>query len=117
MEIKGQVIAVLPAQSGTSKAGKDWFKQEFVIETQETYPKKICIQATKESLCKVVSNLRIGDSLTAHINIESREYNGRWYTQINAWKIDLNQSAPSQEERQPAPLEPYKDDKSDDLPF
>ncbi len=43
LDITGKILQIMPPTSGTSKAGKDWVKQEFVIETQETYPKKVCI--------------------------------------------------------------------------
>lgn len=113
MEIKGKLITKLAETSGTSKAGKDWVKQDFVIETQETYPKKVCISVMGEKV-NTLKNIKVGEVITAHINIESREYNGKYYTTISAWKLDLNQAT----ERQPAPLEPYKDDKNgDDLPF
>ena len=113
MEIKGKLITKLAETSGTSKAGKDWVKQDFVIETQETYPKKVCISVMGEKV-NTLRNINVGEVITAHINIESREYNGKYYTTISAWKLDLS----GQTERQPAPLEPYKDDKNGgDLPF
>lgn len=113
MEIKGKLITKLAETSGTSKAGKDWVKQDFVLETQETYPKKICISVMGEKV-NTLRNINVGEVITAHINIESREYNGKYYTTISAWKLDLNQAS----ERQPAPLEPYKEDLDNSgLPF
>lgn len=84
MELKGKVIAVLPLQSGVSRTGNEWKKQEFVVETQEQYPKKVCLSLfNKIEMCPVV-----GEDVVVHINIESHEHNGRWFTQVNAWKID-----------------------------
>jgi hypothetical protein len=89
LEIKGRLTAKLAEQRGTSKAGKDWVKQDFVIETNDKFPKSVCIGVMGEDKIKLLSNVAIGEDLTCSINIESREYNGRWYTSISAWKIDL----------------------------
>ena len=91
MEIKGKLTAKLPEQRGTSKAGKDWVKQDFVIETNDKFPKSVCIGVMGEDKIKLLSNVAIGEDLTCSINIESREYNGKYYTSVNAWKIELNE--------------------------
>ena len=83
MEITGKIISVLPMQSGVSTNG-EWKKQEFIIETSDQYPKKICITAMKTMAEKVFN---IGETVTCHINIESREFNGKWYTTVNLWKL------------------------------
>ena len=44
MEITGRIIAVLPVQGGISKNGNEWKKQEYVLETHDQYPKKVCFQ-------------------------------------------------------------------------
>lgn len=84
MEVKGKVIAVLPEQTGTSRAGKTWRKRDFVIETEEQYPKKICIGLFGD---KVEKCPNVGANVAVGIDIESREYNGKWFTQINAWTV------------------------------
>ena len=86
MEIKGKVVSVLPQQSGTSQAGNQWKKQEFVIETQEQFPKKICMTLFGDRVDQYP--VAVNDEIVASIDIESREYNGRWYTNVNAWKIE-----------------------------
>ncbi|QKG79443.1 DUF3127 domain-containing protein [Tenuifilum thalassicum] len=85
MEIKGKLIKALDQQSGQGKNGT-WVKQEFIIETQEQYPRKVCISLWGDKV-KELESIQVGDLLTASINIESREYNGRWYTDIRAWRI------------------------------
>ena len=102
MEIKGKVVAVLPTQSGTSSNGA-WTKQEIVIETAGTYPKKVCFAIPKEKIGK----LKVGANVTAEIDVVSREYNNKWYTNVNAWKISVNSEGVST----PA------DSGTDDLPF
>ncbi|MCC8153488.1 MAG: DUF3127 domain-containing protein [Tannerellaceae bacterium] len=89
MEITGKIIAVLPAQGGTSKTGNEWKKQEFVIETHEQYPKKVCFQIFGADKIDQAA-IQPGEELTVFFDIESREYQGRWYTNINAWKVERN---------------------------
>ncbi|MCC5925178.1 MAG: DUF3127 domain-containing protein [Bacteroidetes bacterium] len=85
MEIKGKVITVLPEQNGESKNGT-WRKQEFVIETFDQYPKKVCMEIWGDKIDDMMP--KEGQEVTASINIESREWNGRWFTNVKAWKIE-----------------------------
>jgi hypothetical protein len=90
MEIKGQVVVILPLESGITKAGKDWQKLTIVIEFSEgNYQKKLALSATKSELIQTLQNLKQGDSITASINLESREYNGKWFNSVNVWKVVL----------------------------
>lgn len=86
MEVKGKIIAVLPEISGTSKAGNPWKKREYVLETLETYPKKVHFDFFGERADQFP--LSVGDVITLSFDIESREYNGRWYTSIRGWKAE-----------------------------
>lgn len=87
MEVTGKVIAVLPEQGGVSKTGNEWKKQEYVIETQEQYPKKVCFQLFGADRIAQAA-IQPGETITVHFDIESREYQGRWYTNINGWKVE-----------------------------
>jgi hypothetical protein len=87
MELQGKIIKVLPMQSGTGKTGSEWRKQEFVIETPGTYPKKVALTVWNERTMDLQS-LALGQEIKAYIDIESREYNERWYTDIKAWKLE-----------------------------
>lgn len=86
MEIKGKIIAALPEMSGVSKSGNNWKKREYVLETQETYPKKVHFDFFGERADQYP--LSVGDEITLSFDIESREYNGRWYTSIRGWKAE-----------------------------
>ncbi|MCK9480291.1 MAG: DUF3127 domain-containing protein [Bacteroidia bacterium] len=86
MELTGKIIKILPMQTGTGKNG-EWRKQEFVIEIPGTYPKKVALSAWNEK-AQDVQSIGLGQEIKAQIDIESREYNERWYTDIRAWKID-----------------------------
>lgn len=101
LTIKGRVVANLGVQKGTSKAGKEWSKATVVIETEGQYPKKIALDNMKNA--DNFAALAIGTVGTFHIEIDSREFNGRWFTSVNCWKWETEQAQPA-----PAPAnDPY----------
>lgn len=86
MEIHGKIIVALPEQSGTSKSGNAWKKREYVLETMETYPKKVFFNFFGDRADQYP--LSVGEEVTISFDINSREFNGRWYTDISAWKAE-----------------------------
>lgn len=88
MEIQGKIIQILPLQSGVGKtSGKEWKKQDYILETLDgQYPRKICFNLWGDNIDKIA--LQLGEEITAQIDLESREFNGRWYTDVRAWRID-----------------------------
>lgn len=122
MEIIGKAIAALPVKSGVSqRTGEKWQSREYVIETQEQYPKKICFEVFGTEKLQEF-NIRNNDLIKVHFDITAREYNGKWYNSIRAWKVEhvnpdggtANQvSAPA-----PAPAAaPAAQESEEDLPF
>ena len=104
MEISGKIIQVLPLQEGTStRTGNPWKLQAYILETQEQYPKKVHFEVFGEDRIKA-NPCNIDDLVTVSFDIESREYNGRWYTGLRAWKIQQGIVAP--EGAQPAASQP-----------
>nr|DAT23084.1 MAG TPA: Single-strand binding protein strand beta-sheet extended loops.85A [Caudoviricetes sp.] len=89
LELTGTIVQVLPYEGGTSKAGKEWRKGVFIIETQEQYPRKVAISIFNDNIDKYPT--QVGTVVTAHIEIESREWNGKWYTEVKAWQITYPQ--------------------------
>ncbi len=94
MEVSGKIIAVLPAQEGVSKTGNPWKVQSYVLETQEQYPKKVCFEIFGEDRIKN-NPCKIDDIVTVSFDIESREFNGRWYTSIRAWRVAQGITTPA----------------------
>ena len=92
MEIKGKIIQALPQQSGVSKSGNAWKKQEYVLETLDSYPKQVKFDLFGDRVDQYP--MAVGDTVTISYDIESREYNGRWYTDIHAFKVDVIEPAP-----------------------
>lgn len=85
MQLSAKLIELLPLQTGNGKNGT-WKKQDIIVETDGQYPKKVCISIWGDKA--VESVLQIGNQLRIDFDIESREYNGRWYTDVKAWKIE-----------------------------
>jgi hypothetical protein len=116
MEITGVVINILPLQTGQGKNGV-WKKQEFIVETPGQYPKKVCMSLWGEKVDEI--KIAVNDTITASVNIESREYNGRWYTDVRAWKVIKQNNVSASSADAPLPQEPFIADAgaTDDLPF
>ena len=112
MQITAKIVSVLPVQTGTSKSGKDWKSQIIVLETEDKYPKKIAVSLWNDNIQKfpVTAYTRV----TVELEAESREYNGRWYTELKAYKISSTDSV-SNAILAPAPAQQAKSE--DDLPF
>lgn len=88
MEIKGNVYQISEVQKGTSKAGKEWTRQNLVIDTGYEYNPHLSISFLGEK-CSLLNNLKINDEVNVHINLSSKEWSGKWFTNVNGWKIDL----------------------------
>lgn len=114
MEITGTVKAVLPTVTGQGKNG-EWKKTEFVIEQPGQYPKLACFTLWGDK----VPAPAIGDKVTVKFDVESREYNGRYFTECKAWAVSSGQVDPSEHHTGPeqggGPALP--EDESKELPF
>lgn len=125
MEITGRIILALPEISGTSKAGNAWHKREYVLETQEQYPKKVHFDFFGERADQYPLN--VGDTVKLSFDIESREYNGRWFTSIRGWKAEPAAAATAAAPAANPAVDPYAgapavppigaQSPNDDLPF
>ena len=90
MEITGKITQLLQEVSGESAKGP-WRKQEYILETDGQYPKKVCFMAWSDKIDDFA--IKEGETLTVSIDLESREYNGRWYTDVKAWKVSRGDSS------------------------
>jgi hypothetical protein len=119
MEITGKLISVLPEETGEGKNGP-WRKQNFILETQEQFPKKVCITTWGDKIN--LNTFQENEVITASINIESREWNGKWFTDVKAWRVVKQLSDPTTPP-DPGNLPPENipppesDEELNDLPF
>lgn len=119
---KGKIINALPHKSGVSKStGNSWEIAEYVIEeTEGQYPKKMVFSISGPDRIKNI-NLQVGEIVEVHFDIDAREYNGRWFNSISAFRVDrieqnTAQQPQQQQAAQPAPQQ-NADGGSDNLPF
>lgn len=117
MNFQANLIKALEVQKGQGNNG-EWRKQTIVFETDGMYSKQIAVDLWNDKVDEV-KNFKIGSKYDVHINVESREYNGRYFTNVSAWKIDVL-GGQSMQNNQPAPTPPPVDfgaESNDDLPF
>lgn len=124
MELTAKLIQLMPVQTGMGKNG-EWRKQNIILETDGMYPKKVCITLWGDKINESV--LKEGSILNVSFDIESREYNGNWYTDLRAWKVEpAGEGAPippqaygaaPQQQAPAAPVDFTSGDEGDDLPF
>ena len=118
MELTAKLIQLLPLQTGTGKNGQ-WKKQDIIVETDGTYPKKVCISIWGDKINENV--LKIGSQLAISFDVESREYNGKWYTDVKAWKIEAGGTVKNANADAGPIDQPYFEEgqmeSKDDLPF
>jgi hypothetical protein len=118
LQITGRVVQILGEQSGQGRNGP-WRKQEFVLETGGEYPKQVCVVQWGDNIDRF--GIQDGEELTVHIDLQSREYNGRWYTDVKAWKVERPEAGQG-EAPVPSADEPWPDvvpssPEDDALPF
>jgi len=118
MDIQGTFIKLLEPVTGEGKNGP-WKKQEFIIELPGDFPKKLCIANWNDKAD--LSGLQEGDTVKVFFDVESREFNSRWYTDVKAWKVERESEGGDGPPRMPAdepfPEPPDDADGDDGLPF
>ena len=88
MELEGRIARKLPVQTGTSARGA-WAKQEFILEYQEgNFPSQVCMNVWGDDKVRELAKYQVGDKVKVSVNLSSREYNGRWYTDVRAWRFE-----------------------------
>lgn len=133
MQLTGKIVSLLPLQTGTGRNGT-WRKQEVILETEGQYPKKVCVGIWGDRIDE--QQLQMGNNLKVDVDVESREYNGRWYTDVKAWRVEVvapgastapqgsntGYATPPQQSSQPIPMSQQYDNNlpgsaGDDMPF
>ena len=134
MEMTGKVVRLGALTEGTSARGP-WRKQDLIIETEEQFPKTVCLTCWSNQIDEI-QKFAPGQAIKAQIDLSSREFNGKWYTDVRVWRFDpvgvatTPVTAPVQPAQQPmmhqtppvaAPTQDYYppagEDSVDDLPF
>ena len=116
LSVKGKLSRKLSVESGTSKAGKEWKKQSFIVDTGAQYNPAICFQLFGDDKIEMLNHHNEGDQIDVSFNLSSREYNGRYFHNIDAWRIE-NIDSSGASEMEEAPEFNASATEEDDLPF
>ncbi|MBQ0021724.1 MAG: DUF3127 domain-containing protein [Prevotellaceae bacterium] len=124
MEITGTIIHVLETRSGVSKnTGNNWVIAQYVLETNGNYPRRMVFEVFGEDRIKAM-DIKQDEALTVSFDIDSREYQGRWFNQIRAWKVERhNDAVPAEESKDASANNPFDDldfmnnEEKDEPPF
>ena len=115
LSIKDKITKKLEIESGTSKAGKEWKKQSFIIDTGSQYNPEICFQLFGEDKIQILENYNEGDKVDVSFNLSSREYNGRYFHNVDAWRVESIEDTSSTNNEDLPNFESSSEE--DDLPF
>ena len=88
LSVKGKLSRKLSVESGTSKAGKEWKKQSFILDTGSQYNPEICFQLFGDEKIEMLNHHEEGSQVEVSFNLSSREYNGRYFHNVDAWRIE-----------------------------
>ncbi len=95
MELRGKIIAEFNERGGISnRTGNEWKAKSYVIEVPGEYPRKMVFDVFGIERLQAF-NIQIGETLTVHFDIDAHEYNGRWFNDIRAFRIDRGEAAPA----------------------
>jgi hypothetical protein len=120
MEIEGKLLQLMPVQNISSQKGP-MKKLDFIIEIESKFPKKVCFALWNDKIDLLKA--KAGDKVKVYFDLESREYNSRWYTEAKAWKVESASSTghsdndlPEVKDDIPSSFSSSKEE-LDDLPF
>ena len=114
LELTGKITQVLEEKSGNSSRGP-WRKQEYVLEIPGDYPKQVCFMVWGDKIDQF--KIAQEDNVTVHFDLESREYNGRWYTDVKAWRVERPDQKPTESDNSPPMWDEQPPMPDDDIPF
>lgn len=112
LKVKGKIVNILQVEKGTSKAGKEWQKQSFVIDTGAKYNPEICFQMFGDDKISMLNKYKEGQEVEVFFNVSSREYNGKYFHNLDGWKINSSEQSGSIGNELN-----NSDTENDDLPF
>ena len=95
MEATGKIIAEFNERGGVSnRTGNEWKAKSYVLEVPGDFPRKLVFDVFGVDRLQAF-NIQIGELLTVHFDIDAHEYNGRWFNDVRAFRVDRGQAAPA----------------------
>ena len=117
LSVKGKLSRKLSIESGTSKSGNEWKKQTFLLDTGAQYNPEICFQLFGEEKIEMLNHHDEGDQVEVSFNLSSKEFNGRYFHNIDAWRIENLTKQTAENKIEDPPKFNSSSDEEDDLPF
>ena len=121
LAVTGKITKILAVESGTSKAGKEWKKQGFVIDTGAQFNPEVCFSLFGDDKIAALTSFSEGQDVEVSFNISSREFNGKYYHNIDAWRINAAGAGQAPQNADPdfadVPAAAPQAEAADDLPF
>lgn len=114
LKLKGTLSQSMKIEKGVSKAGKEWKKKTFVIDTGDEYNPNVAFTLFGDEKIALIKGMKKGDEIEVDFNLTSREFDGKWYHNINAWRVKALESETTTSDPIEDSLDP---DEVDDLPF
>ena len=115
LEITGKIGKFLDVQKGTSKAGKEWEKQSFIVKTEEDYNNLYCFEVFgNEKVANLTKYQKVGDIVKVTFNVSTNEWKDKYFTSLAAWRIE---KAGGVINDVPTGEQPKSEDSDNDLPF
>jgi len=113
LKIKGKLKLKLDVESGEGTNGKQWRKQGFLVDTGDQYNPDVAFSMFGDDKIDSLNSVSIGDEVTVLFNVQSREWKGKYFTNLDAFKILTEEE--SEKAGVVGSSEPEVD--TDDLPF
>ena len=114
LKVIGKITKVLDIESGVSKSQKEWKKQTFVIDSGSQFNPEVAFSLFGDDKIKMLSRFEVGKEVEVKFNVSSREFNGKYYHNLDAWSI---QFAGNKTEKLAESLNSSEDEEIQDLPF
>lgn len=118
MKVIGKISKILEVQRGTSKDGKEWQKQLFILDNNEKYNNIFCFEIFgDEKVENFYKYNKLGDMVEVEFNVSTNEWQGKYFTSLQVWKIMKSKDAKNIDTPFEMIPEGLTNQESDDLPF
>jgi len=118
LEITGKIEKFLDVEKGTSKDGKEWQKQSYLVETTEQYNNLCCLEVFgTEQVEKLTKYNKVGDNVKVQFNVKTNEWKGKYYTSLQSWRIEKVENLEIPKPHFEEVGEDLNEKEPDDLPF
>ncbi len=88
-----EITGILAKVYDTESKSEKFSTRDFVITTEETYPQFVKFQAVQERT-GIIDGYKEGEKVKVYFDLRGREWQGKYFTNLNAWKVEKVSAAP-----------------------